>query len=125
MADEYSRPPYNRNVGVPAEYAWPKLWALNGAALEGHYIETLRTLGNKPGLLGQIFTKSQNKIQDPAKLARLVGMIDEDDWVMLPAPRLLSRARASKRSASVPCLTASSAPRDVPASLLALSSSKV
>ena len=85
MADEYSRPPYNRNVGVPAEYAWPKLWALNGAALEGHYIETLRALGNKPGLLGQIFTKSQNKIQDPAKLARLVGMIDEDDWVMLGA----------------------------------------
>ncbi len=85
MADEYSRPPYSRDVGVPAEYAWPKLRALNGAALEGHYIETLRALGNKPGLLGQIFTKSQNKIQDPAKLARLVGMIDEDDWVMLGA----------------------------------------
>ncbi len=85
MADEYSRPPYRRDVGVPAEYAWPKLRALNGAALEGHYIETLRALGNKPGLLGQIFTKSQNKIQDPAKLARLVGMIDEDDWVMLGA----------------------------------------
>lgn len=62
MADEYSRPPYRRDVGVPAEYAWPKLRALNGAALEGHYIETLRALGNKPGLLGQIFTKSQNKI---------------------------------------------------------------
>ena len=62
MADEYSRPPYRRDVGVPAEYAWPKLRALNGAALEGHYIETLRALGTKPGLLGQIFTKSQNKI---------------------------------------------------------------
>ena len=85
MADEYSRPPYRRDVGVPAEYAWPKLRALNGAALEGHYIETLRALGTKPGLLGQIFTKSQNKIQDPAKLARLVGMIDEDNWMMLGA----------------------------------------
>ncbi len=28
----------------------------------------LRELGNKPGMLGQIFTKAQNKIQDPAKL---------------------------------------------------------
>ena len=28
MADEYSRPPYSRNIGVPAEYAWPKLRAL-------------------------------------------------------------------------------------------------
>jgi type I restriction enzyme M protein len=85
MADEYARPPYNRNVGVPAAYAWPALRVLNGAALEAHYLKTLRALGAQPGMLGQIFTKSQNKIQDPAKLARLVGMIDEDNWAMLGA----------------------------------------
>jgi type I restriction enzyme M protein len=85
MADEYSRPPYSRNVAVPQAYAWPTLRALTGAALEAHYLETLRALGALPGMLGQIFTKAQNKIQDPAKLARLVGMIDEEQWVMLDA----------------------------------------
>jgi type I restriction enzyme M protein len=85
MADEYARPPYNRNVGVPTDYAWPSLHLLTGSALEAHYLETLRALGARPGMLGQIFTKAQNKIQDPAKLARLVGMINEDNWAMLGA----------------------------------------
>ena len=31
-------------------------------------------------MLGQIFTKSQNKIQDPAKLLRVIQMIDREDW---------------------------------------------
>ena len=34
-------------------------------------------------MLGQIFTKSQNKITDPAKLARLIEMVDGVEWVML------------------------------------------
>ena len=36
-------------------------------------------------MLGQIFTKSQNKIQDPAKLYRLIDMIDEVQWVVMGA----------------------------------------
>ena len=36
-------------------------------------------------MLGQIFTKAQNKIQDPAKLSRLIDMVDETSWVMLGA----------------------------------------
>src|SRR5438132_13736184 len=71
MADEYSRPPYNRKVAIPVELAWPTLKNLKGAALETHYVTILRELAGKSGLLGQIFTKSQNKIQDPAKLARV------------------------------------------------------
>jgi type I restriction enzyme M protein len=72
MADEYGRPPYNRKIGIPTDYAWPSLKAKRGAELEVHYVSTLRELGVKPGLLGQIFTKAQNKIQDPAKLSRLI-----------------------------------------------------
>ena len=83
MADEYSRPPYNRQVGIPAAYAWLTLKNLKGAELEIHYVDTLRELAGKSGMLGQIFTKSQNKIQDPAKLARVVEMVDETEWVML------------------------------------------
>jgi len=83
MADEYGKAPYNREVGVPGNYAWPKLLPLKGAELEVHYVETLRELGNAKGMLGQIFTKAQNKIQDPAKLARLIEMVGGTDWVML------------------------------------------
>lgn len=36
-------------------------------------------------MLGQIFTKSQNKITDPAKLFRLIDMVDGTKWVMLGA----------------------------------------
>jgi type I restriction enzyme M protein len=85
MADEYSRPPHNRDVGIPAEYNWPSLKAKKGAALESHYVMLLRELGNKSGMLGQIFTKAQNKIQDPAKLSRLIEMVDDTDWVVMGA----------------------------------------
>lgn len=34
-------------------------------------------------MLGQIFTKALNKIQDPAKLGRLIDMIDSTKWVRL------------------------------------------
>ena len=56
MADEYSRPPYSRNVGIPAEYSWQSLKAKRGAELEVHYVTLLRELGLKKGMLGQIFT---------------------------------------------------------------------
>jgi len=83
MADEYGRAPYHRNVGVPASYNWASLRRLKGAELEVHYVETLRALGLERGMLGQIFTKAQNKIQDPAKLSRLIDMVDETQWVTL------------------------------------------
>lgn len=85
MADEYSQPPYNRNVNIPAEYNWQSLKAKRGAELEVHYMTLLHELGNKPGMLGQIFTKAQNKIQDPAKLYRLIDMVNETQWVMMGA----------------------------------------
>ena len=85
MADEYAKPPYNRDVGIPAKYTWPNLKAKRGAELEGHYIELLRELGKRKDVLGQIFTKSQNKIQDPAKLNRLIEMIDEVQWISMGA----------------------------------------
>jgi type I restriction enzyme M protein len=85
MADEYSQPPYNRKVGIPAAYDWQSLKAKRGAELEVHYVTLLRELGNKPGMLGTIFTKAQNKIQDPAKLYRLIDMVNETEWVTMGA----------------------------------------
>ena len=85
MADEYSKPPYNRDVGIPNEYDWQSLKSKRGAELEIHYVTLLRELANKKGMLGTIFTKSQNKIQDPAKLYRIIDMVNDTDWVMLGA----------------------------------------
>lgn len=45
----------------------------------------LRSLGTEKGILGQIFTKSQNKIQDPAKLLRVIDMIGKEQWTMVGA----------------------------------------
>src|SRR6266487_5000763 len=81
MADEYAKPPYNRKLNIPAAYNWESLTALKGAELELHYSILLRELAKQKGILGQIFTKSQNKIQDPAKLRRLVELINQETWI--------------------------------------------
>jgi type I restriction enzyme M protein len=83
MADEYAKPPHNRDIGIPAEYNWQSLKSKKGAELEAHYIALLRELGRKKGMLGQIFTKSQNKIQDPAILYRVIDMIDKESWTAM------------------------------------------
>jgi type I restriction enzyme M protein len=85
MADEYSKPPYKRNVGIPPEHNWENLKTKRGAELELHYLTTLRQLGKGQGMLGQIFAKSQNKIQDPARLYSIIDMIDKESWVMMGA----------------------------------------
>ena len=85
MADEYSKPPYNRETGIPKEYNWETLVEKNGPELKSHYLVLLRELGNKKGILGQIFTKSQNKIQDPAKLYKIIQMVDKENWVIMGA----------------------------------------
>ena len=85
MADEYARPPYGRDVGIPEDYGWTSLTTRRGAELEAHYVALLRRLGQQRGMLGEIFTKAQNKITDPAKLFRLIAMVDGTNWVMLGA----------------------------------------
>ena len=83
MADEYSKPPYNREPLIPKGLDWESLKSKDGADLEAHYIKILQELGKKEGLLGIIFRKAQNKIQDPAKLKRLISLIDQENWVGL------------------------------------------
>lgn len=85
MAAEYAQPPYKHDIGIPAGYGWQSLTARRGAELEAHYIESLRKLGTRPGTHGKIFTKAQDKIQDPAKLYHLITMVDDENWVMMGA----------------------------------------
>jgi type I restriction enzyme M protein len=98
MADELNKPPYNKGLEFPrlkdvegkeikdGEFCnWETLSSKRGAELESFYNQLLRSLSTEKGILGQIFTKSQNKIQDPAKLSRVINMIDKEQWSMMGA----------------------------------------
>jgi type I restriction enzyme M protein len=83
MAEEYRKPPYNRDVGIPEEYTWDRLKQQRGAELDIHYKKLLEELGKKTGMLGQIFLKAQNKVSDPAMLYKVIDMVDKEGWVMM------------------------------------------
>ncbi|MCL5027983.1 MAG: type I restriction-modification system subunit M [Bacteroidetes bacterium] len=85
MADEYSKPPYNRKINIPKNLNWESFKNKSGAELEAHYIKILNELGKEKGMIGEIFFKAQNKIQDPAKLYKLINLIDGENWVVLGA----------------------------------------
>ena len=98
MADEISRPPYSKEIQLPrikdmedheipgGEYCnWETLSKKRGNELEAFYTQMLRSLATEKGILGQIFTKSQNKIQDPAKLLKVIDMISKEQWTMVGA----------------------------------------
>jgi type I restriction enzyme M protein len=55
--------------------------AKDGETLKIHYRHNLETLGKSGVMLGVIFRKAQNKIQDPAKLRRpIADLIDRERW---------------------------------------------
>ena len=83
MSDEYAKPPYNRETGIPVGYNWTDINTLTGAALEDKYKDILEMLGEQGGILGQIFKGAINKINNAAILYRIVQMIDKDRWVSM------------------------------------------
>jgi type I restriction enzyme M protein len=86
MADEQNKPPFSRPNIVPDGLDWTSLVRLDGDELDVHYRHILVELGRSPGTLGVIFRKAQNKIQDPAKLKRLVSdLIDKEQWMSMDA----------------------------------------
>ena len=86
MADEQTKPPFSRPPIVPVGLDWPSLLARDGDELEVHYRHVLTELGRGSGMLGVVFRKAQNRIQDPAKLRRLVvDLIDRETWLALDA----------------------------------------
>ena len=83
MSDEYSKPPYKKETGIPDGYTWSDMNTLKGAELEEQYKKTLETLATKGGILGQIFSQASNKISNAAILYRIVQMIDKEKWVSM------------------------------------------
>jgi type I restriction enzyme M protein len=86
MADEQTKPPYNRPPIIPAKYNWASLLSREGDELEAHYRHILEELGKQPGMLGEIFKKARPEIQNPATLRRLiVDLIDVEKWSSMQA----------------------------------------
>ena len=83
MADELTKPPYKNKSTIPKTWNWESLAKKDGVDLEAHYRDVLENLGKEKGLIGVIFRKSQNRIQDPAKLKRLVKLIGDETWLGL------------------------------------------
>ena len=73
---------------IPKGFRWVDLAnpKMEGVKLEQHYRDTLKKLGEQGGMLGLIFRKAQNKIQDPAKLRKLVvDLIGNESWLEMSA----------------------------------------
>jgi len=81
MADEQTKPPFNKPSTIPKGFDWKSLTDKDGVELEVHYRAVLDKLGKEKGMIGVIFRKSQNRIQDPAKLKRLLTLISGETWL--------------------------------------------
>jgi type I restriction enzyme M protein len=76
MADE-------KEVHLTEKYNWQALKQLSGGDLMDHYTDTLRELAKEKGLLGEIFTQSQNRFNNPVSLKKLLNLIEEDEWTSM------------------------------------------
>lgn len=68
---------------IPKECRWANLVDRDGFDLLERYEKSLKKLSEQPGLIGTIFSKAQNKIAQPAHLAKVVAMVDAQDWLSL------------------------------------------
>src|SRR5437867_3550567 len=76
MADE-------KSIALPKGCDWQALKAKSGADLSDGYIDLLRTLGKKSGILGDIYSGAQSRFNNPANLKKLISLIDETEWTSL------------------------------------------
>jgi len=73
MADE-------QDVDMPKEWNWKQLLKRSGSELKKFYEQMLAELGEKPGMLGQMFIQAKNHINTPSRLADIITMIDHEEW---------------------------------------------
>jgi type I restriction enzyme M protein len=76
MADE-------RSIELPKGCDWTSLVSKSGTALQDHYVDLLRKLGQQRGLLGDIFAGAQSRFNNPVNLKKLLGLIDDIEWTAL------------------------------------------
>jgi type I restriction enzyme M protein len=66
---------------LPKDCRWAAIKDLQGQALADAYGKVLDKLSRLDGLIGTIFLKAKNEIEDPSKLRRLVTLIDDEEWL--------------------------------------------
>jgi type I restriction enzyme M protein len=76
MADE-------RGVEIPKGCDCSSLLDKSGTALTDHYQDILRRLREAWGLLGDIFSQSMPRFNNPVNLKRLITLIDEEEWTAM------------------------------------------
>ena len=76
---------FNKNTRslIPREFSWDTLKRLDGLELEAAYSRALSELSRREGIVGTIYQKAQNKITEPAKLKRLISLVDGQTWMGL------------------------------------------
>jgi len=72
-----------KGAEIPPEYSWAVLRQKSGTDLTDHYMTTLRKLGEKKGMLGDIYAGAMSRFSNPVNLKRLVNLIDEVEWTGL------------------------------------------
>ena len=86
MADEQELLRPDEKPRIPPDLNWKSLLSLDGDELEKQYRDILAALGKQEGMLGTIFRKAINKIQNPAHLRRLiVDLIGDINWLNMEA----------------------------------------
>jgi type I restriction enzyme M protein len=88
MADERGIDLSRTRVTVQGEdyvidCSWPGLAVRSGPGLTEHYAGVLRSLGEQPGLLGDIFSGAASRFNNPQNLRKLIELIDETEWIKL------------------------------------------
>lgn len=68
------------DIPLPDGYSWDLLKSKSGDELTKHYQEMLTAFSEEKGMLGEIYRKAQNKIQTPARLKKVIDMIDGVSW---------------------------------------------
>ncbi len=72
-----------KGLDIPAGFDWQGLSGKSGEVLLDHYVDTIRTLGKQPGVIGSVFGEGQNRFTKPVQLKQIIGMIDEIEWTEL------------------------------------------
>lgn len=71
------------NSTVPEGYKWKDLIQEQGKELIDKYEEILKELATQDGLIGTIFTKATNKIDQPVMLKKVIDMVNSENWYMM------------------------------------------
>lgn len=79
--DEENVELFDEESAIPDNCIWNSLRELDGIDLLDHYEEVLKRLSQEEGLIGTIYTKAVNKIEQPVYLKKVITMIDEEDWL--------------------------------------------